>query len=616
MKVALCSLILLGLLAMPALSETVELRLQTSPPGATVSVEAGKGIGSHARLVPLGQTGAEPIRLDLRALAPYFRTKGGVSQLPLVLSREGYHPQRLPIAVERLQEGYSGSEELWPVRVTVNFQTDPPGAKIAIRDVGTAVAGEDYTFVAPFDEDDGRYKPLELEIGHPGFKPQTLVLETGLVDAYRDHRWPSSVPHPLTPEGVIPWLKNEARKHPVAFAAVAVVGSGMLVGAGFLLIVRRPREKRRLDRLEALKAGADTSDPLVLSTLGRWRIVQFLGAGGMASVYKALPDETLDDSEAVAIKVMKKEISQDLEFRKRFQREVKVCRELHHKNIVRVDDFSAPEDALLYLAMEYVPGITLDKRVPKEEGLDLEEAMEYLEPIMDALTYAHERTVVHRDLKLENVMLTAAGRVVLMDFGLARSQDVSAVTQTGSAMGTPAYMAPEQIMGAAPHPSADQYSLGVMICELMTGHRPFTENDPMALIYAHLEKSPTPPREYRPNLPEAVEKVILRALAKDPARRFPSLAALKRNLENAVAGEPIDEAPPEPAKPIRGARPSADTVPRPAADGAMNETVPMPEDATLGFQAPADRPAGNETVPMPEDATLGFQAPADRPRGE
>lgn len=261
-------------------------------------------------------------------------------------------------------------------------------------------------------------------------------------------------------------------------------------------------------------------------TLGPWRLLDVLGRGGMATVYRAVPEATLDAGEAVAVKVMKPEYSE----RERFLREYRVTRDLSHLGIVRVVDGGVTDEGVLYIAMELIEGQPLEELIPPG-GLPVSEALSHFHSLLDALAYAHARGIVHRDLKPRNVMITRKGRVKLMDFGLARGADLSKITDTGTLMGTPAYVAPEQIAGGRELDArTDQYALGVMLFELVTGRRPFESPQPMAVLMAHLKESPPSPREFRPDLPATVEAVILRLLAKAPEDRYPDVSALQREL--------------------------------------------------------------------------------------
>ncbi|MBN9417962.1 hypothetical protein ABS71_16905 [bacterium SCN 62-11] len=249
----------------------------------------------------------------------------------------------------------------------------------------------------------------------------------------------------------------------------------------------------------------------------------------MARVYRAVPDDTLDLEQVCALKIVRPE-KDSPDFRQRFLREIQVSMTLNHPNVIRVVDFGALED-FDYLATELVLGVTLKDKIP-EGGLPLPRALDYFSQLLEALGYAHGRGVVHRDLKPENIMIDNEGRLKLMDFGLARDQRVPALTVAGGVMGTPDYMAPEQLGDdPRPDPLSDQYSAGLILYRMLCGRLPFDDQDTMALIYATVHHPPPPPRKFRPELEPELEEIVLRMLAKDPAQRFPDLKALRRALD-------------------------------------------------------------------------------------
>ena len=190
----------------------------------------------------------------------------------------------------------------------------------------------------------------------------------------------------------------------------------------------------------------------------------------------------------------------------------------------------------LYLVLEYVEGQVLTERI-STQAPSLTQVYPYLEKVLDALIYAHDRGVVHRDLKPDNIMITTTGEVKLMDFGLARGEEGDKVTQTGSSMGTPAYIPPEQITGARPTPAADQYSLGVILYEFLTGHRPFKEKNPLKLLMQHLSEVPVDPLKLNPELPPSCGAILLRMLEKSPEQRFESLRVVQEGLAALARGE-------------------------------------------------------------------------------
>lgn len=301
------------------------------------------------------------------------------------------------------------------------------------------------------------------------------------------------------------------------------------------------KEKETLEkfvsRLEELRLAADLTDPLVRDQVqfGQHVVVELLGSGGMASVYRALPLPTLDEREAVAVKVMRRELAADENFRRRFQREYQVLRELEHPGVVKVLDYGEL-NGLVYITMEYLRGQVLSQVLEQyPQGLPLPLLHQVAEQLLGAVDYAHSRNIIHRDLKPDNLMLTENGLKV-MDFGLAAATEMSRLTQTREAFGTPAYISPEQVGGGQPGPATDQYTLGVILFELLTGRCPFQGADSMAVIYQHLTQPPPSLCALNRRVPVSVESVVLRMLAKEPRHRLANLAevlcAWKRAWEN------------------------------------------------------------------------------------
>jgi serine/threonine-protein kinase len=284
---------------------------------------------------------------------------------------------------------------------------------------------------------------------------------------------------------------------------------------------------------------------LIGQAIGPYRVVEKLGSGGMAEVYKAYQPR-LD--RYVALKFIRPELAEAEEFRPRFEREAKTLAQLSHPNIVHVYDFGE-EGRYCYLALEYVAGGTLKEwlRLLQLSGqvMTPEQASIILQQVSTALDYAHRQGVIHRDIKPANIMLTPDGRALLNDFGIAKVIAASAeLTQTGSTTGTPAYMSPEQINGGADKigPASDLYSLGVVLYELVTGRTPFSADTPIGLILKQVKEPPPPPRNLNPALSEAVEQVILKALAKEPAQRYQRAGELAQAFQSALTPIPETEA--------------------------------------------------------------------------
>lgn len=272
--------------------------------------------------------------------------------------------------------------------------------------------------------------------------------------------------------------------------------------------------------------GGET-DPLVGHRLGPYWVIEKLGHGGMATVYRAVREQDLEHP--VALKVIHPHVAEGQDFEGRFRREVLIGSNLIHPGIVEVKE-SGIEEGRHYIAMELVTGRELRSRIP-EQGMPLSQALPYLSMVFAAVAHAHSKGIVHRDLKPENVLITESGVLKLTDFGLAKSHNVTNLTATGSILGTPGYMAPEQISGQPLNPATDQYALGVLTFELCTGKLPFAGEDVMQVIMAHLSTPAPSPSSVKPGLPPAIDQLVLKMLAKDPNERFPSvseaLAALK-----------------------------------------------------------------------------------------
>jgi tetratricopeptide (TPR) repeat protein/predicted Ser/Thr protein kinase len=264
----------------------------------------------------------------------------------------------------------------------------------------------------------------------------------------------------------------------------------------------------------------------------RYRLDAELGRGGMGVIYRA-HDALLDRTVAVKVLTQRGLGSQG---RARLLREAQAAARLNHPNIVAVYD-AGETDGLPFIVMEYVPGTSLHDQPPAE----IERIVSVAQQLCAALGHAHEHGIVHRDLKPENVIMEADGNVKLTDFGLARSREASRLTQEDALVGTTFYLAPEQALGGELDGRADLYALGVLLYELLTGRLPFTGDDPLAIISQHLHAPAVPPSTFRPDLPAALEAIVLKLLAKDPADRFASAGEVTLALDRAMAGPPGPE---------------------------------------------------------------------------
>lgn len=266
----------------------------------------------------------------------------------------------------------------------------------------------------------------------------------------------------------------------------------------------------------------------VPASCGPYRLVDRLGHGAMAQVYRGLAP----DGREVAVKLLHPHLTGDEGFLARFHREAEAAGRLDHPHIVKILDYGREGD-LHYLVMELVDGPSLQAMLrDRTHPLTPAEAVALIAPLADALDYAHRQGVIHRDVKPSNILLRG-GRLddpVLTDFGVARMVEATVATQAGALLGTPAYMAPEQGEGKPGDERSDIYALGVILYELLTGQPPFQADSPYAVILRHIHTPPPPPRSLRPDLPPALEAVVLRALEKDPAARYPSAAAFAAAL--------------------------------------------------------------------------------------
>ena len=269
---------------------------------------------------------------------------------------------------------------------------------------------------------------------------------------------------------------------------------------------------------------------LPIQQLGKYRLIEQIGQGGMASVFKGVDGDTGWD---VAVKVMSPVMAQDSQFTKRFQREAEVVMRLKHPHIVPVVDYG--QDAgYAYLVMPLLEVGSLADKL-REGPLTPSEGGIFVEQLSGALQFAHEEGVIHRDVKPSNVLLDDKGNALLADFGLARIHDAS-VSLTGSALlGTPAYMSPEQARGEKVSAASDQYSLGVILFQLCTGELPFQAETPMAVMLKHINEPIPLARLRSPNVPEVIERVILKATAKIPSERFGSVGEMNAAFQAALS---------------------------------------------------------------------------------
>ena len=280
----------------------------------------------------------------------------------------------------------------------------------------------------------------------------------------------------------------------------------------------------------------------------RYRLERVIGRGGMAEVWRAT-DARL--GRAVAIKRLRVDLATDPTFQARFRREAQAAAGLNHPNIVSVYDTGEETDtatgvAVPYIVMELVDGHTLKEVLRDDRRILPERALEFTQGVLDALSYSHRAGIVHRDIKPANVMLTPNGTVKVMDFGIARAvADTSAtMTQTAAVIGTAQYLSPEQARGETVDSRSDIYSAGCLLYELLVGRPPFIGDSPVSVAYQHVREVPTPPSTLDPEISQAMDAVVMKALAKDPADRYQSARDMRDDISRLLAGTPVAAPPP------------------------------------------------------------------------
>jgi serine/threonine-protein kinase len=328
----------------------------------------------------------------------------------------------------------------------------------------------------------------------------------------------------------------------------------------------------------------------------RYEVGELLGRGGMAEVHEG---RDLRLGRRVAIKILKPELARDPSFLARFRREAQSAASLNHPNVVAVYDTG--EDVLgegpnattvPFIVMELVDGRTLKELLHSGQRMVPERALEITAGILAALDYSHRHGIVHRDIKPGNVMLTPTGTVKVMDFGIARATaDTGATgTSTATVLGTAAYLSPEQAQGQTVDARSDLYSTGVVLFELLTRRAPFIGDAPVAIAFAHVNEPPPAPSSVDPNVPAALDPLVLRAMAKDPAARYQSAVEFRADVDRAMAGVPVTQ-----VLPPAGAADATAVLGDPDATSALG-AAGLAGAAGLGARAGAA--AANPTGPM------------------
>ena len=320
---------------------------------------------------------------------------------------------------------------------------------------------------------------------------------------------------------------------------------------------------------------------LVGTTLDSYRLVDQIGQGGMSTVYRAIDTRTQQD---VALKALSPTISSDKRFVRRFRREASLLFRLRHPNIVPVTDYGECK-GVVYLVMPLVVGDTLHDRLVQQK-ISMQDLPRWVGQVSDALQFAHDQGVIHRDIKPANVMINRTGNALLTDFGLARLVEGSHSLTGSMLMGTPAYVSPEQGRGQDIDARSDQYAFGVILYQIAAGRLPFEGENPMSTVLMHIQEPLPSIRRFNKDVSPALERVISKALAKDPEDRFPNVAALNAAYQTALAGGG-------------------------SAEGQATQVIPAPRRAAVGkVQAPprAGSRLGWAVIAVMAVAVLGLAA--------
>ncbi len=397
-------------------------------------------------------------------------------------------------------------------QVIVKVHVDPPNAIVKVDGVVEQSAAQPLALELPASGD----KSFEFTLSADGYVPKVISLTAPELRGSR--RLPSQGTYRLEPVGSGSWLAPGL--------ALLVLG----VGAGGFILGRRGRQQQTPPSTRLPQTTSGRADPIP-PTGPPYVIKEKIAEGGMAIIYRGTSPKA--PGREVAIKVVRPELLEDRDTKKRFLREIEICSKLNHPNLVRMYDTGVGPDGETYLVMELLEGRTLSEELDDDIQPPREKIANILLPLCKALAYIHKKGMVHRDVKPSNIFLDRTG-VKLVDLGIARGLEFEAITRTGMAVGSPHYMAPEQAKGEV-RPESDQYAVGVILFEMLTGDRPYPEGDPIEVITQHLT-APVPSIFHEvPDASPLLEVVVQRLMAKRPETRFPSITEAAQAIETALA---------------------------------------------------------------------------------
>jgi len=302
---------------------------------------------------------------------------------------------------------------------------------------------------------------------------------------------------------------------------------------------------------------------------GRYRIGKMIGAGGMSIVYRATDLETL---ERVAVKMLRPEYMKDVNFLRQFRKEAQIVNQYQHRNIVRTLE-TGEEDGVLFIVMEYIEGMTLKEYIEERAPLSHQQAAEIGMQLCDALFYSHSHQLIHRDIKPQNILMTADGTIKVTDFGIARVAAASSATTVNAqqAIGSVHYASPEQVRGRQTTAQSDIYSAGCVLYEMVTGHVPFEAETPVSIALKQLHDEPVLPSRYVPDIPKSLEQIILKALEKNPSSRYATAREMDSDLRRSLR------------------EPNGAFVTRARRVAEMTQAIPMPPEEEEGSAGAVSR---------------------------
>ncbi len=516
-------------------------------------VVSQSGLPLDVYMYPEGSTPQKPIGVSNTKLTFEFQESQGDTNY-IVLAKQqnpesNFLDEHMIVTPFQLQKTPQWSVPSRPRYVSLELDVWPPDSKIFITKNTQAsehlrsylgVANQNQGLVIDRKssyEGVGEEVALDIILEHKNFQPQTISVTPQMLDeaGSRFTNDPALVLTPVagltgTLANIKSWLRFKTWQ-PIVLLSLIIVSSWYLIRVALPGWQDAKKNRAREQFLQKYRDQIEPEDPFALKVFDRYRLLEKIGVGGMALVYHAVYDDLLEDSDDFAFKLMSLELADNEEYRLRFMREVEICRELNHPNIVRIIDWGESE-TVLYLVMELVEGDSLDIML-EENKLPLERFIGIFRSICVGLSYAHSKGVIHRDLKPANIMVHKDRVVKIMDLGLARlaNNDIR-LTRTGRALGTPAYMSPEQITGGILTGRADQYALGVMSYELLTGILPFEElDDPMQILMAHVQEDIPPISEFSDEIPENLVKILHKMVARDPMERYDSLSQVVEEID-------------------------------------------------------------------------------------